>query len=86
LTPTGKIIIAGEPIVKTMNNITPFDWGFRLNAENLCIMRYRRWFQIGDTESIMEQIFTQAGFAVTKMQCPLTPLGDGYIFTHKKES
>jgi len=85
LTPTGKIIIAGEPIVKTINDVIPFDWGFRLTAENLCIMRHRRWFELGFTESFIEQIFTQAGFAVTKMECPLTRLGDGYIFTRREE-
>jgi 2-polyprenyl-3-methyl-5-hydroxy-6-metoxy-1,4-benzoquinol methylase len=85
LTPTGKIIIAGEPIVKTINDVIPFDWGFRLTAENLCIMRYRRWFELGFTESFVEQIFTQAGFAITKMECPFTRFGDGYIFTRREE-
>jgi 2-polyprenyl-3-methyl-5-hydroxy-6-metoxy-1,4-benzoquinol methylase len=83
LTPTGKIIIAGEPIVKTANNDIPYDWGFRLNAENLCIMRYRRWFELGFTESFIDKTFTQAGFTVTKMECPLTRFGEGYIFTHQ---
>jgi 2-polyprenyl-3-methyl-5-hydroxy-6-metoxy-1,4-benzoquinol methylase len=81
LSPNGKIILAGEPIFSTVNAAVPFEWGFRLNVENLCIMRYRHWFELGFTESFIEKIFTQAGFAVTKMECPPTPLGNGYIFT-----
>jgi protein-L-isoaspartate O-methyltransferase len=83
LSPNGKIMMAGEAIVRTPDANVPFDWGFRLHVENLCIMRYRRWFELGFTESFIEKIFTQAGFTVTKMECPPTPCGDGYIFTHQ---
>jgi 2-polyprenyl-3-methyl-5-hydroxy-6-metoxy-1,4-benzoquinol methylase len=79
----GRIMLAGEPIVTQPNAAIPYDWGIRLSAENLAIMRYRKWFELGFTEGFITRIFNDAGFHVSRMHCDVSTYGEGYIITHQ---
>lgn len=83
LAPDGRIILAGEPVVVHKNNYIPYDWGLRLHSECICVIRERKWFELGFTEEYLFSLFDKNGFNGAKMICHHAEHGNGYIFTHK---
>ena len=81
LAPNGKIILAGEPLSDGITPDMPYVWGIRLNAENISIMRYRRWFELGFIEKFVERVFIENGFTFTKIENQSSSYANGYVFT-----
>ena len=63
LSPRGKILMAGEPIVRGSPSILPYPWGIRLDWENVAIMRQRGWMELGFQENFIVRQFANAGMA-----------------------
>lgn len=61
LKPGGRIIMAGEPIVRAPNDLMPYPWGIRLDWENVAIMRIRGWMELGFHEDYIVRQFADAG-------------------------
>ena len=66
LSPRGKILLAGEPIVPDGSPIVPYPWGIRLDAENLCVVRERGWMELGFQEGFIRKLFESHGLSWTK--------------------
>ncbi|RFD18627.1 class I SAM-dependent methyltransferase [Komagataeibacter melaceti] len=62
LKPTGKILLAGEPIFDEICPILPYPWGIRLDWQNVSIMRYRGWMELGFQKDYLFKCFSDAGF------------------------
>lgn len=63
LKPGGRIIMAGEPIVRAANDLMPYPWGIRLDWENVAIMRIRGWMELGFHEDYLVRQFADAGMS-----------------------
>lgn len=59
---TGSIIMGGEPIFRSVSPCMPYDWGFRLDWENVAIMRIRGWMELGYREQYLMDMFRRHGF------------------------
>jgi SAM-dependent methyltransferase len=84
LAPKGRVILAGEPIPLREDKHVPYPWGLRLHSEVVAVIRVRHWFELGFSEDFVADLFTHAGFAAEKMECPVSPWGSGYIFRHRR--
>ena len=62
LAPGGKVILAGEPIFEKSCAEMPYPWGFRLDWENIAVMRLRGWMGLGFERSFLLDKFSDAGF------------------------
>lgn len=62
LTPTGRVILAGEPIFDKHCPELPYKWGFRLDWENIAVMRIRGWMELGFQNAYLRETFSSAGF------------------------
>jgi 2-polyprenyl-3-methyl-5-hydroxy-6-metoxy-1,4-benzoquinol methylase len=80
LTPTGRVILAGEPIFDGLCPDMPYPWGFRLDWENVAIMRIRGWLELGFERSFLLDRFAQAGFACTLHSDPNSHWAQVYEF------
>lgn len=80
LSPTGRVLLAGEPIRPREDRYVPYPWGIRLDSENVAVVRYRHWFELGFSEDFLVTLFTNAGFVAERKPCEVSPLGEVYIF------
>ena len=62
LKPGGKVILAGEPIFDGPCDEMPYPWGFRLDWENVAVMRIRGWMELGFQKGYLLDQFAAAGF------------------------
>lgn len=62
LAPGGRILLAGEPIFDQICPELPYPWGFRLDWENVAVMRHRGWMELGFQRTFLLDLFEQAGF------------------------
>jgi 2-polyprenyl-3-methyl-5-hydroxy-6-metoxy-1,4-benzoquinol methylase len=62
LKPHGRVILAGEPIFHGPSAEMPYPWGFRLDWENVAIMRHRGWMELGFQQNFLLDLFSRAGF------------------------
>jgi 2-polyprenyl-3-methyl-5-hydroxy-6-metoxy-1,4-benzoquinol methylase len=85
LTPTGRVLLAGEPIPRAENMYVPYPWGLRLDAESIVQMRRFGWFELGFTEDFLIRLFINAGFSAQRIECPSSVYGEGYTFKHRAE-
>lgn len=81
LTPRGRVILSGEPVFKTDAPDMPYPWGFRLDWENIAIMRTRGWMELGFQEAYLLQLFTDAGFDCEFFGDPNSHWAQVYRFT-----
>lgn len=58
----GKVILAGEPIFDQLCPDLPFLWGFRLDWENVAVMRIRGWLELGFQKDFLLGLFSRNGF------------------------
>lgn len=65
LSPTGRVILAGEPIFEGLCADLPYPWGFRLDSENIAVMRIRGWMELGFQKDFLLQRFRDSGFDCT---------------------
>ncbi|MFZ5705447.1 MAG: class I SAM-dependent methyltransferase [Pseudomonadota bacterium] len=59
----GKVILAGEPIFEQLCPDLPYLWGFRLDWENVAVMRIRGWLELGFQRDFLLALFARSGFA-----------------------
>nr|WP_253201254.1 methyltransferase [Sphingomonas quercus] len=59
----GRLILAGEPIVPKGQALLPYDWGIRLDWQNVAVMRLRGWMELGFTQPYLMSLFEKAGFS-----------------------
>lgn len=62
LKPGGTILLAGEPISTAPIPEIPFPWGFRIDWENIAVMRQRGWMELGFQQPYLYHMFERAGF------------------------
>ncbi len=85
LAPDGRVLMAGEPIMPDECPAVPYPWGLRLDSENLAIVRYRGWFELGFTEDFVASVFTTRGFAFMHHDCPVSTYGNTWEFTPRPQ-
>ena len=62
LKPGGAILLAGEPVSTAPIPEIPFPWGFRIDWENIAVMRQRGWMELGFQQPYLYHMFARAGF------------------------
>lgn len=62
LKPTGRVILAGEPVFDGPCDNLPYPWGFRLDWENVAVMRIRGWMELGFQRDYLLGKFADVGF------------------------
>ena len=80
LTPTGRILLAGEPVAKRENPAVPYPWGLRLESEVIAIIRNRHWFELGFSEDFLTTLFINNGYTANYFDCPMSIFGQVYCF------
>jgi 2-polyprenyl-3-methyl-5-hydroxy-6-metoxy-1,4-benzoquinol methylase len=70
LKPGGKVILAGEPVFDGPCAEMPYPWGFRLDWENVAVMRIRGWMELGFQKQFLLERFSEAGFECTEHRDP----------------
>ncbi|ARR52689.1 SAM-dependent methyltransferase [Rhizorhabdus wittichii DC-6] len=83
LTPTGKVILAGEPIFDALCSDLPYLWGFRLDWENVAVMRIRGWLELGFQKNFLIGEFARAGFECTEHRDPNSHWAQVYEFRQR---
>ena len=78
LSPKGRILLAGEPVLADGHPMIPYPWGVRLDAEAVCVIRRRGWMELGFQESFIESLFTSNGFAWAKYPMPFSHFATVY--------
>lgn len=81
LKPGGCVILAGEPVSRVNMPDIPFPWGFRLDWENIAIMRLRGWMELGFQEAYLFHLFERAGFRAEFFPDPNAHWAQVYRFT-----
>jgi SAM-dependent methyltransferase len=81
LTSNGKILMAGEPILKKSYEAVPYPWGLRLEAEVVAMIRNYHWFELGYTEDFITSFFVNSGYVAGCIECPISLFGLTYSFT-----
>jgi len=80
LTDNGKIILAGEPIFNQLCPDLPYLWGFRLDWENVAVMRIRGWLELGFQRDFLLALFARSGFACSEHSDPNSHWAQVYEF------
>lgn len=62
LSPDGRLIIAGEPILDQADMTLPFPWGPRLEGESLRAIRRWGWTELGFTRQYFHDLLGHCGF------------------------
>jgi SAM-dependent methyltransferase len=82
----GRVIMAGEPILPADSVIVPYPWGLRLDAENVAVVRYRGWFELGFQEDFLIDTFIRNGFVWRHFPTTLSHWADLHEFGLRPES
>ena len=80
LTPTGRILLAGEPVAKRENAAVPYPWGLRLESEVVAVIRNLHWFELGFSEDFLTTLFVNNGYTAEYFDCPMSIFGQVYSF------
>lgn len=83
LTATGRVILAGEPIFDSPCPDLPYPWGFRLDWENVAVMRIRGWLELGFQKDFLLRKFSGAGFDCTIHRDPNSHWAQVYEFRQR---
>lgn len=83
LTSTGRVILAGEPIFDNYCPELPYQWGFRLDWENVAVMRIRGWMELGFQKTYLLEQFSKAGFDCTHHSDPNSHWAQVYEFRQR---
>jgi 2-polyprenyl-3-methyl-5-hydroxy-6-metoxy-1,4-benzoquinol methylase len=81
LTPSGRILMAGEPIIEREYEAIPYPWGLRLEAEVIAVIRNNHWFELGYTEDFITNFFVTNGYIAERFDCAVSLYGVTYSFT-----
>lgn len=85
LTPGGKILMAGEPIIEREYEAIPYHWGLRLEAEVIAIIRNYHWFELGYTEDFIANFFVNNGYVAERFDCAVSLFGLTYSFAPRTD-
>lgn len=86
LAPGGKILLAGEPIIKHEYPAVPYPWGLRLESEVVAVIRNLRWFELGYSEDFIGNFFVNNGYAAVCFDCPISDFGVTYSFSPRPDN
>ena len=86
LAPGGRVLLVGEPILRSPGRYLPYPWGLRLDAEPVAQVRRFGWLELGFTEEYLLRLFTDAGFLARRIDCEPSVLGTGYIFEPRTDT
>lgn len=85
LTPTGKILLAGEPIAKREYWAVPYPWGIRLQSDVVAVIRNLHWFELGFSEEFITNFFISNGYIAEYIDCPVSIYGQIYSFAPRRQ-
>jgi 2-polyprenyl-3-methyl-5-hydroxy-6-metoxy-1,4-benzoquinol methylase len=80
---SGRIILAGEPIFDHLCPELPYLWGFRLDWENVAVMRIRGWLELGFQKNFLLSLFDQSGFRCNHYHDPNSHWAQVYEFQRR---
>jgi 2-polyprenyl-3-methyl-5-hydroxy-6-metoxy-1,4-benzoquinol methylase len=83
LNANGKILLAGEPIVRREYAAVPYPWGLRLESEVVATMRRFHWCELGFSEDFIVNLFINNGYIAERIDCPISTFGIIYSFTSR---
>jgi len=83
LAPGGRVILSGEPIAERSYAAVPYPWGLRMHSEVVAVVRRQRWFELGFTEDFLFELFANAGFVVSRIDCPPSLFGRMYVCEYR---
>jgi SAM-dependent methyltransferase len=83
LAPGGRVILSGEPIAERSYAAVPYPWGLRLHSEVVAVVRRQRWFELGFTEDFLFELFANAGFVMSRIDCPPSLFGRMYVCDYR---
>ncbi len=89
LSPAGRIIFAGEPIIPAGDywaDTVPFPWGLRLDALSLCAGRTYGWMELGFQETYFYELLDRTGFRCEKRTSASNGRGTCWIAHEKNGS
>jgi SAM-dependent methyltransferase len=79
LTENGRVVLCGEPMAERAYAAVPYPWGVRLQSDVVATIRRLHWFELGFTEDFLYEIFTRAGFTITRHVCEPSLWGRTYV-------
>jgi SAM-dependent methyltransferase len=79
LTENGRVVLCGEPMAERAYAAVPYPWGVRLQSDVVATIRRLHWFELGFTEDFLYEIFTRAGFTITRHACEPSLWGRTYV-------
>ncbi|MCX7098485.1 MAG: class I SAM-dependent methyltransferase [Methylococcales bacterium] len=79
LAPSGKMVLAGEPIFQDYEDSLPYPWGVRLDGESLRAMRKWGWLELGFTETYIKNLFARTGLSYVRHKEAISPWADVII-------
>ena len=79
LAPGGRVVLCGEPMAEREYAAVPYPWGVRLQSDVVATIRRLRWFELGFSEDFLYEIFSRAGFTITRHACGPSLWGRTYV-------
>lgn len=79
LTPGGKLILCGEPVVPDPTLSVPYPWGPRLDALSIYCMRKYGWMELGFTRAFLNEALWRSGWSVTFHAFPGCGRADAWV-------
>jgi SAM-dependent methyltransferase len=80
LKPEGRLILAGEPVVRESYEAVPYPWGIRLHSEVVVVMRQTGWFELGFVENFLLEVFSRSAIFGNLLECGASSFGTLYRF------
>lgn len=80
LTPGGRVILAGEPILPAEYAAIPYPWGMRLHSETVAVVRQTHWLELGFSEAFIMELFQRHGFEGYRVDCEPSVFGKLFVF------
>jgi SAM-dependent methyltransferase len=81
LSPGGRLILCGEPIVGQPTSGIPFAWGPRLDGLSIFCMRRFGWMELGFTESFVIEAFHRSDWLLSAHYFPDFGRATAYVAT-----
>ncbi len=64
LKPGGRLVLCGEPIMSSPNQILPYPWGPRLDGLSVYCIRQYGWMELGFTRDFLGEAMQRAGWTM----------------------
>ena len=79
LTPDGRLILCGEPVVPSKMPGVPFPWGPRLDGLSIFCMRKYGWMELGFSEDFLFEMFCRHGWFLMDHPFPNCYRASAYV-------